>query len=177
MVSIGAVGGIREGDYTSWAKKWLWAPDVSLSYDSTAFYIDEENARIYLWWQSPSPASKYRFGVYKINDHSTVFESSSTAHYRPNNPYVTGAGNHSFYIGVCSEYSISRSHQTYILLLRQDWETMEVWRNGANLWSRKFSDDTPEASEEPYIYTISLTGRYILAYIDTSKKLILYEGA
>lgn len=131
-----------------------------------------------MWWLDNQGAPNWstrRFGAYNIADHTIIFESPQNANYTSETPYM-GAGDYSFHLDSVYHVSISRSHQTYMLLNRVDDETLEVWRNGAKLWSRKPLADTLEATDTSYVASISLTGKYILAYVDTSEKLILYEG-
>jgi len=183
MVSIGAVGGIREGEYTTWTYKWLWAPTDNFNdLSEITYYIDEIKGIFYLWWEDYrtdlSPWRVVRFGVYNIADHSTIFESPRTSDYKKYPPSL-GGGDYSVYLGITDFYysGISRAHQTYILMNRADKEIIEVWRAGVKLWSRDVTSDTGEVSDVPYAGSISLTGKYILLGLDTSRKLALYEGS
>lgn len=184
-LSAAAGGGIVEGDYTSWAKKWLWAPSDGFDTDyKQAFYMDEVNGVFYLWWLDDQGAPNWattRFGVYNIEDHSIIFESPPDVEYVASAPYVYGAGDRTFRSD-CSDVSetILRSHQTYILLSRWDaayyYHTIEVWRAGVKLWSRDIRADTGGSDEEFGPSEISLTGKYILGFSNDTNKLLLYEG-
>ena len=183
MVSLGAVGGIREGKYTTWTYKWLWDPTDNFNdMSEITYYIDEIKGIFYLWWEDYrtdlSPWRVVRFGVYNIADHSTIFESPRTSDYKKYPPSL-GAGDWSVYLGITDFYygGISRAHRTYILQNRADWKTIEVWRAGVKLWSRDVSGDVGASFSNIDAGSISLTGKYILLGIDGAQKLALYEGS
>lgn len=178
--------GIEEGDYNTWTLKWSMALTDGSKYDTPAFYIEEVNDIFYLWWyddKTHPEADKTRFGVYNMSDHSAVFESPRDSHYLNNTEmYNGGYGDYTFWQGCHGiQQSIMRSHQTYILLNRYaaTWfqPIIEVWRAGALLWTRDVLDDTGEASADIYTSEISLTGKYIMFFETTSRKLWLYEGS
>jgi len=183
MVSIGApAGGIKEGEYITWASKWSMALTDGLGGDEEiSYYMDESNGIFYLWWGDNQPwpiGNKRRFGVYKISDHSVVFESSSATHYVGNEPYTTGAGDYTIAIDCHGlRYQLLRSHQKYMLVPRDDSYTLEVWGAGSRLWSRDVRSDTGEAFCRFEAGYISLTGKYILFFDSESMKLWLYEGS
>jgi hypothetical protein len=175
-LSAPAAGAIVESDYTNWVFKWKWRPETSrLLYNKTSFFIDDANDVFFLWWASTVPTYDYRFAAYNLNDHLTIFESPGNFYYTRLHPGTYGT---SFFLGVSELVygGMSRSIQSYVLLCRDDLETMEVWRKGIKLWSHKANVDTGQESEIIYIATISLTGKYILAYTDTLGQLVLYEG-
>lgn len=183
MVSIGAVGGIREGSYNTWTYKWLWKPtDNFNNMSEITYYIDEINGLFYLWWEdfrTDLPTWRVvRFGVYKIADHSIVFESPRASDYKNWAPML-GAGDFSVYLGITDFYysGISRAHRTYILIDRADWKTIEVWQAGVKLWSRDVSGDVGGSFSALYAGSISLTGKYILLGVSGTQKLALYEGS
>lgn len=180
MVSLKAAaagGGIVEGDYNTWTALWGWVlPGGVASYPpNPAIFIDEVNDIFYLWWYADSP-SKKQFGAFNIADHSTIFQSPSGSHYTYDAPYVGGAGDYTFshechYL----DYSMLCSNQTYILLARYPYGSVEVWRAGALLWSRTLSDDwggTPSHAQALF----SPTGKYIMI-VEEYDKLWLYEGS
>jgi len=181
VISGGGGGGITEGDYNTWTEKWSWEPTNVVYSNRIAFFIEESNDVFYLWWYANSPR-KIRFGTYNISDHSAIFESPSDSDYTPYAPYVAGAGDYTFFSGCHSlEESILHSHQTYILLLRPDPSyynnTIEIWKAGSLLWTRDIRDDTGEATAEPRATSLSLTGKYIMLFENTTNKLMLYEGS
>lgn len=180
-----AVGtaGIVEGDYTSWTLKWV--NDISLHPDWEArisFFIDDKNDVIYVAWVDPSVW--YRFEVYNVSDFSRISADTSGTDYtsyRPDSGYRTA-----FALGgVSLSYGgLSRSLQTYALILLNDEKTIEVWRGGSSgLWSRNVDLDTPQDYECVIIGAISLTGKYILVSVADftnspyTYKLVLYEGS
>lgn len=181
MVSIGAVGGISEGDYITWTKKWVHIPSNGISsYDLIDVLIDERNGTLSITWEDGNGIR--RFGIYKISDFSAVFESPVGAHfvaYYPNMYYKSGFG-----LGMRYYYTggVSQSIQTYLLLLRYDKYTIDVWRGGASaLWSRNTRSDFG-ADCYCYTYGIGTTGTYILTVITEAASpydtyLMLYEGS
>jgi len=183
MVSIGAVGGIREGAYTSWTKKWSMTPPNGFyaNSDGAATYIDETNGIFYLWWQADSPR-KVRFGTFKLSDHTTIYASPSDEDYLIYAPYC-GGGDYGIFMGAYGgTYNMIRSHQTYIVTTPYlgsygHGETLLVWRSGSLIWSRDIKLDTGESGAEATSFEISLTGKYLFVFDLYSVKLWLYEGS
>lgn len=172
-----AGGGIEEGDYTSWTHKWSWSVPEGVYYKKIAFYIDEENDILYLWWYANSP-QKIRFGAYNITDHSAIFESPTGIDYLYAGPAIVGAGDHTIQLP-CHylPYAVLRSHQTYMLLERDDLEKIEVWRAGSLVWSHDLNIEGGGSYAEACAAEISLTGKYILLYeCSDLHKLVLFEG-
>lgn len=181
MVSLSMPGGIVEGDYTTWTKKWIAAIPDSLYYDyQFDAWIDDRYNHIYLTWKDAS--GDYRWGIFNTADFSTVFLSASGSRYTSDDPYLQGS-----YITPGMAYfssgGISRSAQTYLLLLRYDYYTFEVWRNGSKLKSRDIRIDFHTTNCAPDVAGISLTGKYLLFLVrdrDPSPDLfylMLYKGA
>lgn len=173
--------GIVEGDYNTWTWKWTKAPSDGIgTLDDISVLIDEKNEVLNIAYQDNS--NKNRFAIYNISDFSSVYEAPSGSHYlyaEPNAFY-----NASIHQGYVYFYSggISQSVQTYLLLMRDDNKTVEVWRGGsAALWSRDVSLD------HPTLYScdggaISATGKYVLTGIMDSvspylRYIMLYEGS
>ena len=174
-------GGIVEGDYTAWTKKWIAAIPASLSYDyQFDAWIDDRYNLIYVTWNDAS--GNYRWGIFNTADFSTVFLSASGSRYTSDDPYLQTS-----YIAPGMAYfssgGISRSAQTYLLLLRNDHYTFEVWRNGSKLKSRDTRIDFHTTNSYANAGLISLTGKYLLFLVrdyDPSPDLfylMLYEGA
>ena len=168
--------GIAEGDYTSWTWKWTNAiPDGLDDYTRISFFIDDKNDVLYLAWEDGDTPPRKRFGIYNLSDFSVVFESPSGLDYLalfPNQSYARflKLGD----VMLAEGGGLSRSLQRYVLLVREDEETIEVWRGGAiPLWSRNITLDTTGGT--PYAGEISLTGKYIVVRSDADD-LILYEG-
>jgi hypothetical protein len=169
--------GIIERNYNMWSYMWSWSVTDGVYGNNVAFYIDEANTIFYLWWKSSSPM-KTRFGTYNIADHSVISESSSAIDYLYKPPSITGAGNYSFFIG-CQylRASILRSHQTYVLLERDDLNTIEIWKAGSLLWTHDLNVEGGGSYAEVCAAEMSLTGKYILLYeCSDMYKLLLFEG-
>ena len=178
--------GISEGDYTEWTKKWIKdMPNGCYLVEYVDFMIDDKNNRIHLAWFDATPAENARFGIYAISDFSEIFASVAGSNYSWSTNDIDGADDYTdnrigFQYGTArgkvanSFQGNSKSIQTYLLLLRTDDKTIEVWRGGDTvLWSRDITLD--EAAVTPRILYISPTGKYILI-LTSNKKLILYEG-
>ena len=177
--------GISEGDYTEWAKKWTKdIPDGCYYNEAVDFMINDKDDKIYLeWWNGVGWA---RFGIYNTSDLSEVFTSVSGTHYSWTTNDIDGGVDYTdnrigFLYGTARGKTYanwqgkSKSIQTYLLLLRTDNKTIEVWRGGTSLlWSRDITND--EAGVTARILYISPTGKYILI-LASNKKLILYEGS
>lgn len=174
-LEFAAAGGISEGDYTSWTHKWTNDyPDGLFTMSYTTFLIDERSDVLNLAWRD-NLLGKYRFGIYNLSDFSVVFQSPSASSYFYNAPSAdnarwTALGN------VClGETGISRSLQSYVLLLGSDHHTIEAWRGGSSpVWSHSIRDE--EAGDSARFGEMSLTGKWILVSTASNKKLILYEG-
>ncbi len=179
MVSIGRVGGgITEGDYTSWTLKWanLVPQSVSGSYELD-WIIDEKNGHIIIIWQDES--NDNRWGIFNISNFSTVSLSAAGSDYTGViYPYhwmgAMRRGKANFYYS-----GVGVSHQSYFLLKRKDNYTLEVWRDGARLWSHDIRSDI--SNPAPEAGGMSLTGKYVLLLVmdyDIGKyRLVLYEGS
>lgn len=170
-----ANGGIAEGDYTSWT--WQWTNDIPgglFAYNEATFFIDDKNDVLYLVWRDA--AGKRMFGLYNLSDFSPIFEPTPAANYLSLPPDALSVA--MFKLGdimLAEGGGLSRSLQTYVLLVLNDEETIEVWRGGLSaLWSRNITLDTTGIT--PYAGEISLTGKYIVVRSDADD-LILYEGS
>ena len=181
MVSLSAPSGIVEGDYITWSKKWIAAIPGNLYYeDEYDIWIDEKHNLIYFAWMAGNHAN--RWGIFNIADFSTVFLSASGSDYPADAPYLQAT-----HITPGAAYfesgGISRSAQTYLLLLRSDYYTFEVWRNGSKLKSRDIRNDFHTTNCYSSGGCISLTGKYLLFQVrdyDGSPDLhylMLYKGA
>lgn len=162
--------GFKEGNYTSWTFKWSNAfPNGIGTYYHYAAYIDDKNNALYLSWKDSS--GDHRFGLYNTADFSVIFQSPAGADYKYRG--LTGAA--TFTRDVCLDSGGALSLQTYVVINRYDGVTMEIWRGGVTpLWSRDITLD--ESGTYVRMFTISMTGKYLLVYT-TSKKLLLYEGS
>ena len=166
--------GIVEGDYTTWTHKWISAlPDGLSSSTYLSVSIDDKNGVFHLTWRDG--ATKSRFGIYNLADFSIVFESPSGSHYGSGYPQAAygRVAQRSWNDMVDSGGSISL--QTYLLLMRDGYQIMEVWRGGATpVWSHDTSDE--EAGTYIGYGMISITGKWIIL-LNGNDKLICYEGS
>lgn len=166
----GAAGGIAEGNYNMWTYKWTFTIPDNVYSDYAAWFIDEINGVFYLNWAKSSSVNA--FGIYNLSNHSTVFESLTD--YTASAPFGVK--------GVCIghanvNYGFSRTLQTYTLIMRADWHTIEVWRGEASpLWSYDPVTDDPGQGYADQ-FSISGTGKYIMLYIHGGgEHLMLYQG-
>jgi len=168
-----APGGLSEGNYTTWTHKWTNDyPTGLLQAGSTSFLIDERSGVLNLAWHD---GANYRFGIYNLSDFSAVFQSPALSNYTYVYPWFAEV--RFFNLGNASleDGGLSRSLQSYILLLRSDYHTIEVWRGGAgSLWSHSITGE--EIGDTVFGAEISFTGKWVLV-ITNNKKLILYEGS
>lgn len=180
MVSIGRVGGISEGNYSTWTKKWVNAPANGLASVGTMdVLIDDKKGILSILYEDGN--NKYRLGIYNISDFSAVYESPAGTHYTYNYPALSTK--RALYMGMTSfeYYGFSRSIQTYLLLMRNNQDTIEVWQGGTSaLWSTNTQTDFGVSSTCD-AGAISITGKYILVgmYQNVSPYLqtfMLYEG-
>jgi len=172
-----AAAGIVEGDYTSWTFKWLKHLDKSCAGACEASqFIDEKNNVVVVAWEDED--ANVRFGIYTIEDLTTIFQSDRGSNYIPGiGGYVPSTR---YYRGMqfgaaFGPFSgISRSIQSYVLLLRLDLSTIEVWRGGSTpLWSKDVPGET--GCDDIGNVEISPTGKYLLLKSEWDE-LILYEG-
>jgi len=179
MVTISRAG-ITEWNYTSWTKKWVNQPAGNF-YNASDLdvLIDEKNDTLSISYKDGS--SRYRFGVYNISDFSAVYESPAGSHYTYAPPVMSRKEALTHGLAHLEYGGVSQSMQTYLLLLRSDEYTIEVWRGGASaLWSRDTRTDLGASCWCDY-GGISLRGKYVLVVATkrtapTGNHLILYEG-
>lgn len=182
MVTIRAVaaGGLAEGDYTSWTKKWINSPNGGLSslYEMDALINDKNDTLSILYTDKNN---KKRFCIYNLSDFSVVYESPVDSHYTHLTPVLSTKEALHMGMSYFAYNGASQSAQTYLLLLRNGQDTIEVWRGGASaLWSTNTQTDFGTSSDCD-AGGISITGKYILVgmYQDISpylRTLMLYEG-
>ena len=168
--------GIIEGDYTTWTHKWTNDIPGGLNLtDEYNFMIDDINNVIRLIWADDDV--DFRFGVYNINDFSTILESADGSDYTYEYGEVTYERGVSIGNVNLASGGMSRSIATYSLILPHDRKTIEVWRGtlGSPIWSHDITTEVP--GDVVSGGGISLTGKYILVKIRDNKKLILYEGS
>jgi len=185
MVSLGKVGGISEGDYNTWTLEWqrqVPGNDNNHYVSPVGFYsvIDERNNTIVSYWADKTGSTYItRFGIYNLSDGSIVFESPEDAQYLFHNPtiriwdkdygkIIDGMVYVHYSLGDAGD--MSRSVQSYFLLLKSDGITVETWRSGASaLWSRDFHGDIQAPLTQEWTnlmqFGISLTGKYILLMV------------
>lgn len=178
----GAAGpGITEGDYNTWTKEWINEPDNTLS--NTTYMdimIDEKNETLNIFYEDA--AYDNRFAIYNLSDFSPVFESNRGVDYTYTEANL--GFSQRIYRGFVHIFDggISQSIQTYLLFLKPDGDTIEVWRSGTSvLWSTNTQTDFG-ATSFCYAGGISLTGKYILIAVreDASPRdyfLMLYKGS
>ena len=176
----GGAGGISEGDYNTWTWKWTERPTSGTTSRSIDALIDEENSVISVAYRDTT--SNWRFGVYNISDFSVVFESAAGSKYTYLHPDTREKRGMHHNMVDFTYGGMSRSLQTYLLLLRTDRDTIEVWRGGSTvLWSRSIAADFTRSS---WVFNghISLLGKYILIVTQDASSpyytyLMLYEGS
>lgn len=157
---------IVESDYTEWTHVWTnELPEGSE--EGTSLFIDETNEVINVIWRDNS--SYNRFGVFTLDDFSTVALSGAGGHYpwaSPNwgNDITIGPGNSGY----------PRSLISYLLITRTNYKEIEVWHGGSQLWTHNITTEIPGA--ETSSVDISQTGKYVTIFTKGSQ-LILYEGS
>ena len=182
IVGLKVISGAIEGDYTSWTLKCTSTLTNGLrDYQPFAYFIDTKNEVLVINWQDTD--GYFRFGIYNLEDLSVVFESSAGSHYTedtPDNLYDESV-RFGFVDMGCG--SFSRSLQSYVLLLREGYETIEVWRGGsAYLWARNIYGDLGDRYAE--YGAISSTGKWIVIGSDLyvegayyNLQIAVYEGS
>lgn len=166
--------GIAEGDFTSWMHKWTnTLPEGMYNNYYISLAIDERSDVVTIIWLDSN--GDQRIGIFNLSDFSTVFLSTSGSLYTFDIPSIYYAREQKIGHVCLDSGGFSTSIQSYLLLLRRDGDTIEVWRGGSSvLWSHDTSNE--EASAEVYSGIISLLGKWVLVVTKT-KKLILYEGS
>ena len=180
VISAGNGGGITEGDYNTWTKEWFWDYPLGLegTHHRVSYYIDEANAILYIWLDDLNGDT--RFCSYNLADHTTIFESTGGTDYIHFYPYF--ADKQIDQGVVTASGGISKSIQTYLALFRDDagseYKIIEVWKDGAKLWSYDTSADyqAHAYNDNAETFCISLTGKYILVWTYYAD-LILYKGS
>ena len=178
----GAGAVLNEGDYNTWTKEWINAPSEGIaSYDEIDILIDDKNEKLSIVWDDKTGYDN-RFAIYNISDFSAVYESPPSSDYMPNYPNMSYKAGFTLGMTHYNRGGVSQSIQTYLLLLRSDYYTLEVWRGGATaLCSINVQTDYGQTCY-CYTYGISVTGKYIVAIIGEASspyinKIMLYKGS
>ena len=166
-----------EGNFTTWTHKWT--ADLPGGIDSVelmTFHIDEANNILSVHYEDDSATGYNRFATLNLGDASIIFNSSSGVHYTysayPESYYSHGGDS------VPLVKNFAASQRTYLLLVRNDLENIEVWRQGSQLWTHNVTSEVAGASV--YGGGISRTGKYIIAGAYPSsvgQRLVCYEGS
>lgn len=172
-----------EGDYTTWTL--LWESNITAEgiYDPgyVGIHINEINDKIYYSWYDDAATTDDRFAITNLADNSIVYASSagSSYVYSAADPYDEGGLARST-VGFLGG-GASLSLHTYILIMRNDMDTMEVWRGDSSaLWSRDITNDGATSSYAE-CGIISSTGKYIIIASKSAttgkNALFCYEGS
>ena len=193
MVGIGIVGGISEGNYTSWTYQWRKViVDKFIDEYAWALHIDDKYKTLsFSWWDQNFDA---RFGRYNLSDGSVIYESPNGSDYFYDAPNIMYHSANE--IGAMYLYGVdglARSLQSYLLLARigdfGEKNRLEVWRDtgAARLWAHDVFDDFSDIVTD-YINLfggqISLLGEYIAVVVyvtltagGNARYIALYKGA
>lgn len=176
-LEFAAAGGLSEGNYTSWTYQGIITPPEGM-YDThqyTAFVNDRDNVLNIMYFEASSPYGKV-FARYDLTDRSCLFASTADAAYFFGSPDTEHADHTVLGLAYLYDAGFSRSLQSYLMLLRADQLTIEVWRAGATaLWYRDVTDDIVGLSGI-YGGLISLTGKWIVV-VNNNKDFMVYEGS
>lgn len=177
----GAGASFAEGAYNTWTKQWTNAPNNGImSAGNMDILLDDKNGKLSILYEDSS--SKKRFGIYNISDFSVVYESPVGVNYTYDYPNLSNKDALHLGTSYFAYGGFSQSIQTYLLLLRSDMDTIEVWQGGASaVWTTNAqtdfgADSTCDAGG------ISITGKYVLVVMyETSSPydyyLMLYQGS
>lgn len=159
--------GDLEGDYGSYIHQWTLAlPDNQGVALRIGFFIDDLRDLLYIWYEDG--ANDRRFAVYNLVTQVQIFLSPAAAHYTPtitNNMLSSPTGN-------LSAYSCASSRQRYVVLLRDDGDTFEVWKDGALLNTDQITNYDAGAWVE--LLHMSQRGRWLIVY--WSDDVFIFEG-
>jgi len=162
-----------EGTFTTWA--WRWTRVFTNSIDSETlvyFHIDERNLLLYVWW--PQSGGPRRFGIYNLITGAVVYESAAGVNYWG---YILQT-NEAPPTANASCESGAASRERYVVVLRGDLHTVEMWHNGAILQSIDAWTYAPLCSV--YQICMSNSGKWFVMRTHTGvaagRCMVVFEG-
>lgn len=161
-----------EGDYTSWTLKLSILLPSDHHFDNISVWIDEDNLLLYVLYDYQLAPFETRFCIYSLTDGSAIYESPALTDYT----YASPDSMYHYVIEPILSNVASRSHMSYIAIIRNDHKTLEVWRKGVKLWSRDIQLDNVGALI--YGVLLSPSGKYIIAVPSgVTRPLLCYIGS
>lgn len=157
-----------EGNWTTYTHLWTRAITNGYTFGQIAHSIDTLRNLFYQEWRDA--ANWYRFGVYALNTGVPTFESPALAHYIQASLQVFLRV---FASNLTTIAQVS-SHARYIVLMRNNGVDLEVWKDGAMLWTVDISTIDLAATGIDSL-TMSQDGRYLLVLSDTPN-LLCFRG-
>lgn len=157
-----------EGNYTTYTHMWTNAITNGLTYPRISQHIDTLRNMYYQEWESA--AGWDRFGVYNLDTGAVVYESPVAANYIWQFPNAVER----VFISNTTLFDRASSHARYVLIVRADGFTIEVWKDGAMLWTIPITTPDPLATTVDLV-TMSQDGRWILVVTDTPN-VVCFRG-
>ena len=158
-----------EGAYTTWTHLWtLIYPNTLAVFTAATWRVDDINEILYLAWEDQAPND--RFGTWNIRTGANIFTSPLGVNY----PGTAGAAS---LIDMATDFPTfyyGSSREIYTLIGRNDGFTVEIWTNGALLFSINIQ---LVLGLGRWMDTISMSriGKWVL--VSSLNDLLIYEGA
>jgi len=176
------VGGIAEGDYTTWSiKHILDCPNGVKWYTVNSLHLDDRHDVMTLCWFDDG--GDIRFARYDLSDLSLTFLSPAGEDYCAMASHVTAYA----WVNPPGYMESLEGHvytlQTYYMVDRfdpaaNDHSILEIWRGTGStpLWTHNIRTDVPAATWAVHT-AMSTTGKYVGCFAYMTGKVLVYEGA
>lgn len=159
--------GDLEGDYGTYVYRWTLAlPQLQGAGLIIGFHVDDIRDLLYIFYDDG--ALNNRFAIYNLNTQVQIFISPVLVNYTG----TVGSNATSSPCANLSAYHCSASRQRYILLVRNDAVTLEVWKDGVQLWTFLMTTINPAILVD--LLHMSRRGKWII--VTWSDDVYMFEG-
>lgn len=118
-----------EGNWTTYIHRWQRALTTGGGGLWCVLHLDTLHNCLYQAWRDG--AANDRLGIYQLNDGTVIFEAPAAADYLANLNYVDTFS----FISNTSNRFLASSHARYVVIVRDNEQDFEVWKDGAVLFT------------------------------------------
>lgn len=159
--------GDLEGDFGNYLYRWnLTLPQLQGAALIIGFHVDDIRDLLYIFYDDG--ALNNRFAIYNLVTQAQIYISPIAVNY-------TGTVSSNATSSPCanlSAYHCSSSRQRYILLVRNDAITLEVWKDGAQLWTYLLTTINPAIIVD--LLHMSRRGKWVI--VTWGDEVYIFEG-